>query len=317
MKKLTLITPALFLIPTLAQAEEAENTWADQQHASVKGTLHDWSNDINEWLGETDPSRPASATLRIMADNQWNKFDGYSIKPRIRAKIKLPVLKKHLSIVIGDEDLDNQARDKSQISPNYRQPLASDKRYDSKQTRYDNNSIALRWSTYKSTLGIESDIDAGIRSGSDVFGRLRVSKEWKWDEMYSTRLEQIYRYGSESKHYLRTNLENKRTEDEKTFINNHTYIEYTHDIDEETVWGNTLYRQHDFKNFKRLSYGLYAGGSFKKDKSLLNAYGPFISYRQPIIRKWVFIQPEINFYNNKDKDRSHTLGAFLRVEVIF
>ncbi len=59
------------------------------------------------------------------------------------------------------------------------------------------------------------------------------------------------------------------------------------------------------------------GGRFDKGYSKFNTYGPFISYRQPIFRNWVFIQPEISFYNDKDKDRNHFINTFMRLEVIF
>ena len=166
MSKLSAIS-LLVILPSTLWAE-TNQTLFDKQHANVKSTLHSWSNIIDDWLGDPDPNNPASANIRIMLDNQWNRYDGYSIKPRIRAKIRLPTLKKRLSVVIGDEDLDNQAQDKNQTSPNYREPLEKDKRYDRRQTKNDNSSLALRWSDGFKTLGVDTDFDIGIRSGADV-----------------------------------------------------------------------------------------------------------------------------------------------------
>ncbi|MGX2975386.1 hypothetical protein ACWIUH_10600 [Ursidibacter arcticus] len=303
-------------LPVLSWAE-TEQSMVDKQHSNVKSTLHLWANSIDNWLGEPDPNKPASATLRIMLDNQWNRYDGYSIKPRVRAKVRLPALKKRLSVVIGDEDLDNQAQDKNQTSPTYREPLEKDKRYDRRQARNDNSSLALRWSDGIKNLGIDTDFDIGIRSGADIFARLKVSKEWQHNETYSTRLEQIYRYGLNSKHYLRTNFENKLVQDENTFINNHTYIDYRHDLVETSIWGNSLYREHNFSGYKRLNYGVSIGGDIDKKRLFLNYYGPFVTWRQPILRQWLFVQPEANFYNNQKLERKHTLGVFLRIEAVF
>lgn len=311
------ITATIF---SLAALPSLAGSWVDEQHGNVKTTLNRWSHSIDNWIGETDPSNPASATLRVMFDNEWNRYDGYSIKPRVRAKIKLPALKKHLknlSLVFGDEDLDNQSRDNQQLHRNYRAPLQGDKKYDRKQARDDNASMAIRWSNGIKSLGIETDLDVGVRSGADIFVRAKASKLWQMNEQYSVRLEQIYRYGSNSKHYLRTNFENKFTETARRFINNHTYLQYTHDNDEELFWGNSLYRQHTYSNFKRLNYGFNFGGEIEHKKVDLNYYGPFINWRQPILRQWLFIQPEVNFYNNRKEDRKHTLGAFLRLEAIF
>lgn len=299
-----------------AHAEETENTWADQQHANVKQRLHSWSNNINDWLGETDPNKPASASLRVMMDMEWNRYNRFTYKPRVRGKIKLPVLKKHLSVVFGDEDIENQSRDKLKIGQNY-ENLDRNRNYDARQTRNDNASMALRWSNGAKALGINSDFDIGLRSMGDVFGRLRISKKQEWTENFSTRLEQIYRYGSRSRHYLRTNLENRYIDSDSTFIMNHTFLQYIHDKEEETGWGHSLYRQHAFGGNKTLSYGFIVGGHFDKDLSKLNAWGPFITYRQPIIRKWLFIQPEVSFYNDKDNNRKHYFNGFMRVEAVF
>ena len=226
-------------------------------------------------------------------------------------------MKKHLSLVFGDEDLDNESRDKNYLGKVYKKPLNKNKRYDRSQTREDNASIALRWSDSIKRLGIYTHIDLGIRSGIDVYLRFKAGKEWIITERFSTRLEQIYRYGSNSKHYLRTNFENKYRTSDNTFIANQLYLQSEHDIDEKNSWGNSFYRQHDFSNYKRLNYGIFIGGDIENKKFHINQYGPFISWRQPILRQWFFIQPELNYYNDKKQGRSHHVGVFLRLEAIF
>lgn len=320
MKKSHLLTASVFvgLLPSLGVwAEEQEKTWVDAQHKEIHTTLHSWANTIDEWVGEPDPNQPATASLRIMLDSQWNHYDGFSTKPRIRGKIRLPTLKKHLSLVFGDEDLDNESRDKNYLGKVYKKPLNKNKRYDRSQTREDNASIALRWSDSIKRLGIYTHIDLGIRSGIDVYLRFKAGKEWIITERFSTRLEQIYRYGSNSKHYLRTNFENKYRTSDNTFIANQLYLQSEHDIDEKNSWGNSFYRQHDFSNYKRLNYGIFIGGDIENKKFHINQYGPFISWRQPILRQWFFIQPELNYYNDKKQGRSHHVGVFLRLEAIF
>ena len=320
MKKSHLLTASVFvgLLPSLGVwAEEQEKTWVDAQHKEIHTTLHSWANTIDEWVGEPDPNQPTTASLRIMLDSQWNHYDGFSTKPRIRGKIRLPTLKKHLSLVFGDEDLDNESRDKNYLGKVYKKPLNKNKRYDRSQTREDNASIALRWSDSIKRLGIYTHIDLGIRSGIDVYLRFKAGKEWIITERFSTRLEQIYRYGSNSKHYLRTNFENKYRTSDNTFIANQLYLQSEHDIDEKNSWGNSFYRQHDFSNYKRLNYGIFIGGDIENKKFHINQYGPFISWRQPILRQWFFIQPELNYYNDKKQGRSHHVGVFLRLEAIF
>ena len=320
MRKSHLLTAAVFiglLLSLGVLAEEQEKTWVDEQHQEIRTKLRSWAHTIDEWMGEPDPEQPATAGLRIMLDSQWNHYDHFSIKPRVRGKIRLPTLKKQLNLVFGDEDLDNESRDKNHIGKVYNQPLNKNKHYDRRQTREDNASVGLRWSDSIKKLGIDTDIDLGIRSGSDIYLRFRVGKEWFITERFSTRLEQIYRYGSNSKHYLRTNFENKYRTSDNTFIANQLYLQSEHDVDEKNSWGNSFYRQHDFNNYKRLNYGIFIGGDIENKKFHINQYGPFITWRQPILRQWFFIQPELNYYNDKKQGRSHHVGAFLRLEAIF
>ena len=95
-KALFPISLAISFIPVSALAEEQtdlepqEPTWADEQHQEVKNTLHTWANVIDSWIGEADPKNPASAGLRVMLDSEWNRYDDFSIKPRVRGKIRLP-----------------------------------------------------------------------------------------------------------------------------------------------------------------------------------------------------------------------------------
>lgn len=313
MNQAKLIVPAFLVLANVALAQP---TWVDSQRENVRTTLHQWSNNINSWLGEPDPNRPASAGLRVMLDNEWNRYDGYSIKPRIRGKIKLPVLKQRLNLVFGDDNLDNETKDKNRLVRNY-DHLDPNKNYDRKQARESNSSLALRWSQGVKQFGIDTNVDLGLRSGGDVYLRFKVNKVWQWTDQFSTRLEQIYRYGINSKHYLRTNFENRFNETENRHFANIVYFQYTKDRDELKYWGNSLYRQHNFVGYKRLNYGIFAGGKVSKTDFKLMKYGPFINWRQPIYHDWLFIEPELNFYNNRDLNRKHSVGAFIRLEALF
>ncbi len=82
-----------------------------------------------------------------MIDNYWNEYDNYEIKPRIRGKIKLPTLEKRLSVVFGDDSLDDEFNN-SPANINQNPNQDPNKKLDGKRTRDDNSSIALRWSNF-------------------------------------------------------------------------------------------------------------------------------------------------------------------------
>lgn len=301
-----------------ADTAVAENTWIDGQHQAASRGINRFAQKMDGWFGTPDPNRPASAALRIMLDTEWNKYDEFSVKPRIRGRLKLPVLENKVSVVFGDDSLDNQLGDPSHLGAEGRQSKTSDRTYDRERIREDNASLALRWSDISRRTGLDTDFDLGIRSGSDIYARAKAGKRRELANDYSVFAEQIYRYGLKSEHYARTNFEIRKAPAGKPFIANHLHAQYTHDGDEEEwTWGNSLYRQHDLAPGKWLNYGVYAGGYIENKQADINGYGPFVGYRQPIYRDWLFAQTELNYYNNRRENRNHNVGALLRFEALF
>lgn len=63
------LIPLLALTPVMVMAEE-NNTWVDKKHETVSTTLDRWANNINSWLGDADPDKPGTASLRVMLDSR-------------------------------------------------------------------------------------------------------------------------------------------------------------------------------------------------------------------------------------------------------
>ncbi|UUS60549.1 hypothetical protein MST17_14610 [Acinetobacter sp. YH16056_T] len=302
------------IVPTTEQTEN--NSWTDRQQKKVRNWADRTAVRMDNWFGQSEPDKPANATLRVILDNSWNKHDEYEIKPRIRGKIKLPTLEKKLSVVFGDDSLDNELENNAAIT-NENPAGHSDKNYDNKQTREDNSSLALRWSEISDRLPFETDVDLGLRSGDDLYVRLKAAKKWQLDNDFRFLAEQIYRYGIDSENYLRTNLELTHARPGQSFISNQFNLTYADTQDDDLKWDNFSFRQHQFFKGNRFSYGLYTGGFYNNDQLRLNSWGPSVSWRQPFLREWFYIQGDLNYHNNHRDDKSHFLGALVRLEALF
>lgn len=303
--------------PIVPSTQETENaTWVDQKQKGIRNWADRTADRMNNWFGETDPSDPASATLRILLDNRWNEHDGYEIKPRIRGKIKLPALENRLSLVFGDDSLDNEMTNNIAIT-NENPSGNPDKSVDGKRIRDDNSSIALRWSQLSKRLPFDLDADLGIRSGDDVYARLKAEKDWQLSHDFTFHAEQIYRYGIDSENYLRTNLELTHARPNQAFLSNQFYITYADEQDDDLTWDNRTYRQHQFFKGNRFNYGIYTGGFYNNDDLRLNSWGPFVSWRQPLGREWFYIQGDLNYFNEHREDKSHYLSTLVRLEALF
>ncbi|ENU94882.1 hypothetical protein F970_02348 [Acinetobacter sp. CIP 102082] len=314
-------TPTVFpeqsnqpIVPPTAETED--RTWIDRKQRTIREWTDRTSVKIDDWFGEIDPEKPASATIRFMLDNYWNEYDNYEVKPRIRGKIKLPTLEKRLSLVFGDDTLDDEF-DNNIANINNQPNQDTSKRLDSKQARDNNGSIALRFSNFSKRLPFETDADIGIRSGDDVYLRLRAEKNWTLRNDFHFNAEQIYRYGSDSENYLRTNLELVHARPNQPFLSNQFSLIYADEQDDDLTWENRTFRQHQFFAHNNFNYGIYTGGYYNDNNLRLNSWGPFVSWRQPLWREWFYVQGGLNYFNDHREDRSHYVSTFIRFETLF
>lgn len=313
---------SLDITSNLSELNQEATEWADDQREEVQGKLKDWAHNMDDWFGEPDPNKPASANLRVVLDTRWadDPVEGsyVTVKPRIRGRLKLPVLEKRLSLIIGDEDLDEErilTKGSDSANSNNDQGY-QDKTYDRKRAREDNASIALRWSKIEEALGFDADI--GIRSGDDIYLKLSADKDLYQQDEWKLSTHNYYRYGSDSEHTIKGELNFQYSLDRNSYINNNISIRYRHEGDkEETDWANELRQIHFFGKDKQLSYGLSAFGDFEHSEPSLNSYGPTLSYRQPFWRDWLFLQTELNYFNDKEEDKDHFVSTLLRLEALF
>jgi hypothetical protein len=314
-------TPTLFppesghkIVPITADTQN--QSWIDQKQYGFSQWVDHASMKIDDWFGEPDLNNPASATLRILLDSSWDRYEDIEFRPRIRGKIQLPTLEKKLSVVFGDDSLDNELENNIAIT-NENPNIDSNKHYDHSRNRKDNGSVALRWSEFSKRIPFETDLDLGVRSGDDLYVRVKASKDWQLDNDFYSRVEQIYRYGIDSENYLRTNLELTHARQNEAFISNQFSLIIADDQTDDFSWQNFSFRQHHFFEGNRFNYGIYTGGYYLDHSLKVNSWGPFVSWRQPVWREWFFVQTDLNYLDDDREHRDHYLGALLRLEALF
>ncbi|WP_201540947.1 hypothetical protein [Psychrobacter sp. 1044] len=311
-----------------APSVQGAQNWTDERREDVQEQLHEWAHKMDGWFGKPDPKKPAKASLRVVLDTRWvndpQSGSDVSVEPRIRGRLRLPVLEKRLSLIIGDEDLDEDTFLKQNVTGDTYQASTSnqDGLVNRRKTREDNGSIAIRWSRFshevEQQLGVKTDIDVGVRSLDDLYVKVSVDKDWYDNKKWTLTSDSYYRYGLDSEHYAKGGLNLQYGTNADQLINNRTAIRYRNqDNEESTDWSNDLRQVHYLGNEKQLAYGVSTGGYFDHDKSTLNSYGPAISYRQPVWREWLYVQTELNYYNDKTADKDHYPSALLRMEALF
>ncbi|QIT19374.1 selenocysteine synthase [Acinetobacter pittii] len=177
------------------------------------------------------------------------------------------------------------------------------------------NPLSASWATISTWMPFENDLDLGSNSESDVYVQFLAKKKWNLRHNISFDTEQIFRYGSTSRNYTETTLNLTQKMQDNTLFSNKFNVNKSEN--EDLNWGNWTFQQFEFVKDNSLTYGIYSGGVYTKNDIRLNSWGPYISWRQPIWRDWIFMQNDLNFFNHIDDDPKHQLSVQINLEANF
>lgn len=328
----TLTDQSIEKIRDISQPRPTADLWIDQQHANIQDKLKTQADRMDGWFADTESGK-ARASVRLILDNRWDKYNELDQKLRIRGSVRLPNADKRFRLVFGDDTLDDEQPSGLPVNPSTQNtastgntnstdaPASTDtpsrRQQVNDQARRDNASIALR---FLSTVDddIQADFDVGVRSGTDVYARTELSRAWQHDEQLASTLRQTVRYGAESQLYARTDYDLRYQVAEQPLMR--YYVEWTYAEPDKQLgfsWVHRFSREHSFFDSHALSYGFLVAGNLKDRDLQRNAYGPWVSWRQATFREWLFVQADLNYFDDRPQRRSHYPSALLRLEAVF
>ncbi|MFJ1521079.1 selenocysteine synthase [Acinetobacter sp. ABJ_C1_1] len=177
------------------------------------------------------------------------------------------------------------------------------------------NLLTASWDTISTWMPFENNLDLGSNSDSDVYVQFLAKKKWNLRHNISIDTEQVFRYGSTSRNYTETTLNLTQKMQDNTLFANKFNVNKSEN--EEYNWGNWTFQQFEFVKDNSLTYGIYSGGVYTKNDMRVNSWGPYLSWRQPIWRDWIFMQNDLNFFNHIDDDPKHQLSVQMNLEANF
>lgn len=191
----------------------------------------------------------------------------------------------------------------------------------SKKNKVTNpDPISASISTITSLLPFSNDINLGSNSDSDVYVQFLAKKQWVLRHDISIDTQQLFRYGSSSKNYSETTFNlNQKLQDNTLFSNQ---FSLNKSQDEEYYWANRTFQQYQFLKNHRLIYGIYSSGVYDQTKKdwELQLWGPYLSWRRPLWRDWIFIDNQISYYHDMtttDKELQHIFSTTIQLEANF
>jgi len=242
------------------------------------------------------------------------KRQSLSLSPcEIETNDALPdvALIQELMAVFGNDTLWRRA---TQPEPTYK-AFGKKKKKNSSAQVSTTNPLSASWATISTWMPFENNLDLGSNSENDVYVQFLAKKKWNLRHNISLDTEQVFRYGSTSRNYTETTLNLTQKMQDNTLFANKFNVNKSEN--EDYSWGNWTFQQYQFLKDNHLTYGVYSGGLYTKNDIRLNSWGPYISWRQPVWRNWLFMQNDLNFFNHIDDDSKHQLSVQMNLEANF
>ncbi|WP_367880329.1 selenocysteine synthase [Acinetobacter oleivorans] len=242
------------------------------------------------------------------------KRQSFSLSPcEIETNDALPddALIQELMAVFGNDTLWRRA---TQPEPTYK-TFGKKKKKNSSAQVSTTNPLSASWATISTWMPFENNLDLGSNSENDVYVQFLAKKKWNLRHNISLDTEQVFRYGSTSRNYTETTLNLTQKMQDNTLFANKFNVNKSEN--EDYSWGNWTFQQYQFLKDNHLTYGVYSGGVYTKNDIRLNSWGPYISWRQPVWRNWLFMQNDLNFFNHIDDDSKHQLSVQMNLEANF
>ncbi len=276
--------------------------WMDYKHCVYSSRATASARWFDELFGEWS-DEDAKLMVRIITEQGWDEENGWSTQGRIRASADLPNAKARLRLVIEDEGegvLPEAQRTRPQALRDLR----------------DNATVALRWTPLE-TAGIRSDVDVGVRSGPDIYARLRLSRRWGLTDDSVVKVGQIFRYGTESHGVSTSQLLMEQAVGSRSVLRFSNVFQFEeNDHPNGFIWSHGLSMSHVIEHDTSLSYGISIEGHTRPDYRK-ESYGPWLIWRQSVWRDWLYyeIEPRLTRYRGVGWDTVPSL--LLRLEAQF
>ncbi|MFG0637552.1 selenocysteine synthase [Acinetobacter soli] len=179
------------------------------------------------------------------------------------------------------------------------------------------NPFSASWSTLSSLLPFSNDLDLGANSSSDVYVQFLAKKKWVLMHHLDLDTEQVFRYGSNSKNYSETNLNLKQKLSDSTLFASQFNVTKTQD--EDFTWRNTTFHQLSLSGKDKVTYGVLTSGIYEKQKKdvLLSQWGPYLSWRRPLWRNWLFMQNDLNYTDDLTDQNGYHFSYQMSFEANF
>jgi hypothetical protein len=270
--------------------------WADYPHCLVDSRTQSTVRWLDDWFGDPAEDEIAKAYLRAITDFRVTDQGDLTTAIRLRAKLALPKLNRRIALVFEDERPDSESV---------------------RQLSNENDSaLSLRY-LVKSLERFRVDADLGVRSGPDVFARLRYRESWALTSEDQIRVSQTLRYGAKEKVRAINEVDFSHAFSEQGVGTVYHNVDYREEEYEQGIlWGRGVLYAHSLNQYGAWSVGVGQEG-VSKPKWQDQSRFVWIRYRQRFMRDWLFYELEPRLTQQREQNWKNEASITLRLEVQF
>ncbi len=298
MKKITLLLLSSMLLCAFSAYADHENStpetdpdFVDRTHRTISDSLSAPSRWFDSFFSDPRSDEEFAGTLlRLRGSATINEGDGVDYDGKVKARLRLPNLKRRLHLILSSEEDD--IRDANLKDRRINKELADNN---------DETTLALQYTQERSTSfslthRIGLDLEDGLNP--DIRSRVRYSLPiadqslltlaqavfWENEEGFGEETRIDYDIPFRKNMLLRTTGRGLFSESSNGY-----------------EWLTLVEHLTSFSHKKAISVGAFTAGE-TRPQNHVTEYNTFVKYRQAFIKKWLFFElnPEVSWLREKD-----------------
>ncbi|MGH1540859.1 MAG: hypothetical protein ACRBHB_10590 [Arenicella sp.] len=293
------------------EREHRSDEWLDKLQANTHSNLCRTVRWFDGLFGDEETFDSKNFSGKVVLGFKDSERDGFDPKLRIRIKSKLPNVSTRFNAFIGRVDEDSYISDSRSSADNIADRGINASNEDPEWL------IGLGYSK-EVDRGFDYSIGAKISSGLNPYAKIRYRHLVDLGEKQYLKLAQTLFWRRDDGYGTTTNIDYSHVLGKKDILGWASSGKFTEKSDQwESISGLTWY--HRFKDKKAIASRIFVRDEEKNPVSY-QEYGLSLTYRQPLFRRWFFIEAAIENKWIRDevgqpRDSSFQFG--LQAEMVF
>lgn len=263
--------------------------WVDRLRADTHTRLCNTASWVDGLFGDDQPFKGEDFRGKVSVGFRHDEIDGIDPRLRIRIRTNLPNMDSRLNAFIGRVEEDSYISN-TEVREDRLNNVGL-------RSTNDDDSEWLVGLGYRSptrdSSGWDFSVGAKLSSGISAYSKLTYRQIFQTGEDQFWKVEQTGFWRKQDGFGISSNVDYTRMFGEKDIMVLHGSVKYTEEA-EQWEWFTDATWHHSITDKRGVSSSIYVRGEEENPVSLPE-YGITLTYIQPIMRDWVFVETGVDF----------------------